>query len=313
MERNTLYKFFEGLTSTEEEKHIRQWMESSPENRETLLKERKFFDASVLLAENVPAKGKTAVSLRRAALGQWIRAAAIAALALTGSYFYYNRPFQKESLAMQTISVPAGQRVNLLLSDGTNVWLNARTTLKYPVSFNGKERALELDGEAYFDVAEDRKKPFVVHTAKGEITALGTGFNVEAYSSGAKFVATLMHGSIRVKLNGDPGEGLLLTPDRKAVWEGSDSLRVETVDDYTVYRWVEGLICFKDESILAIMKEFEKYYGVRIYVRNQQILKYEYTGKFRHTDGVDYALRVLQRDVSFKYVRDDESQIIYIE
>jgi ferric-dicitrate binding protein FerR (iron transport regulator) len=76
---------------------------------------------------------------------------------------------------------------------------------------------------------------------------------------------------------------------------------------------VEGLICFKDAPLPAIMKEFEKYYGVRIDVRNQRVLKYSYTGKFRHTDGIDYALRVLQKDVGFKYVRDDESQTISID
>jgi ferric-dicitrate binding protein FerR (iron transport regulator) len=308
MDRNTLYRFFEGLTSPEEEKHIRQWMEASPENKKTLLKERKFFDASTLLSDAAPVKRKATL------LGAWTRAAAVGILALLGSYFYHHRPATEEAIAVQTISVPAGQRVNLVLPDGTEVWLNARTTLKYPVSFNTKERNLELDGEAYFEVAQDKKHPFVVHTAKGNIQALGTAFNVEAYSSDSKFVASLMHGSVQVKLPGDPSGGLLLQPGRKAVWQEGDSLlHVETIDDYAVYRWVEGLICFKDAPLPAIMKEFEKYYGVRIDIRNRRVLKYSYTGKFRHTDGIDYALRVLQKDVGFKYVRDDESQTISID
>ncbi|MDR1981219.1 MAG: FecR domain-containing protein [Tannerellaceae bacterium] len=308
MERNTLYKFFEGLTSPEEEKHIRQWMEASSENRETFLKERTFFDALTLLSDAVPVK-------RKATLGQqWMRAAVVGILTLLGSYFYHHWPLAEEAIAMQTIFVPPGQRVNLILPDGTEVWLNARTTLKYPVSFHTGERALELDGEAYFEVAPNKKHPFVVHTARGKVKALGTGFNVDAYSSESTFVTSLMHGSIQVKLPGDPSDGLLLQPGRKAVWQEGDSLlHVETIDDYAVYRWVEGLICFKDKPVSAIMKEFEKYYGVRIDVRNQQVLKYSYTGKFRHTDGVDYALRVLQKDVSFKYVRDDESQTISID
>ncbi|MDR1919494.1 MAG: FecR domain-containing protein [Tannerellaceae bacterium] len=307
MERNTLYKFFEGLTSPEEEKHIRQWMEASPENRDTLLKERKFFDASTLLSDAAPVKRKARL------LGAWTRAAAVGILVLLGSYFYHHWPAAEKAMAMQTISVPAGQRVNLILSDGTEVWLNARSTLRYPVSFNTKERVLELDGEAYFEVAQDKKHPFVVHTTKGKIQALGTGFNVEAYSSDSKFVTSLMHGSVQVKLQGDPSGGLVLQPGRKAVWQEGDSLlHVETINDYTVYRWVEGLICFKDAPVSAIMKELERYYGVRIYIRNQRVLDYCYTGKFRHTDGIDYALRVLQKDMGFKYVRDDELQTISI-
>jgi ferric-dicitrate binding protein FerR (iron transport regulator) len=311
MEKNTLYKFFEGSASLEEKKHIRQWMEASPENREIFLKERRFFDTATLLAETVPTARKAKASPLRAWIREGLKAAAIAALAWIGIYGYY-RSETKGEVAMQTISVPAGQRVNLLLPDGTEVWLNARTKLRYPVSFNGKERAMELDGEAYFDVAKDEKRPFIVHTGKGSVTALGTSFNIEAYTSGNEFVTTLMHGSVKIIPKENPAGALVLTSDHKAVW-ADDSLRVEAIDDYTVYRWVEGLICFKNESIPAIMKEFEKYYGVRIHVKNRHVLPYSYTGKFRHTDGIDYALRVLQKDVNFRYVRDDENQIIYIE
>ncbi|MDR2810079.1 MAG: FecR domain-containing protein [Tannerellaceae bacterium] len=313
MDKNTLYRFFEGSSSPEEEMHIRQWMEAGIENKEMFLKERFFFDASTLLAETAPKEKKNRLHPRRTwIMREVLKAAAIAAFVWAGVYGYYHKSGGKGTVAMQTISVPAGQRVNLLLPDGTKVWLNARTTLKYPVSFNEEERAMELDGEAYFEVAKDEKRPFVVHTDKGSITALGTTFNVEDYTSDNEFITTLMSGSVRITPKNNSAAPLVLTSDRKAVWTG-DSLRVEAIDDYTVYRWVEGLICFKNESVPAMMKELEKYYGVRIHVKNQQVLLYSYTGKFRHTDGIDYALRVLQKDISFKYVRDDENQIIYIE
>jgi ferric-dicitrate binding protein FerR (iron transport regulator) len=313
MERDILYKFFEGSTSLEEEMHIRQWMKASPENKELFLRERSFFDASTLLAETARAERKVRLHpFYSRMIREGGKAAVIAALVWLGIYAYNHRSAGKETLATQTVSVPAGQRVNLLLPDGTEVWLNARTTLKYPVSFRERERVMELDGEAYFNVAKDDKKPFIVHTDKGSVRALGTAFNVEAYASGQEFVTTLMSGSVEVIPKNNPGRSLVLAPDRKAVWTG-DTLRVELIDDYAVYRWVEGLICFRNESIPAIMKELEKYYGVRILVKNQHFLPYSYTGKFRHTDGIDYALRVLQKDVNFRYVRDDENQIIYIE
>jgi ferric-dicitrate binding protein FerR (iron transport regulator) len=314
MEKNILYRFFEGTSSLEEEMHIRQWMDASPENKEIFLKERSFFDASTLLAETSSKAGESRSHSRRTwmIVREVLKAAAIAALVWAGGYGYYHKSGRKETVAMQTISVPAGQRVNLLLPDGTKVWLNARTTLKYPVSFNDKERAMELNGEAYFEVAKDRKRPFIVNTDKGSVTALGTTFNVEAYTSGNEFTTTLMSGIVRIIPKNNPAAPLVLTSEQKAVWTG-DSLRVEAIDDYTVYRWVEGLICFRNESIPAIMKELEKYYGVRIHVKSQQIKPYSYTGKFRHTDGIDYALRVLQKDVGFNYARDDENQIIYIE
>ena len=106
-------------------------------------------------------------------------------------------------LAMQTITVPAGQRVNLDLPDGSNVWLNAGTTMQYPVSFMTDKREVILDGEAYFEVAHNEKSPFVVHTSTLDVEVLGTKFNVEAYSARKIFETSLMEGRVKVKLPHD--------------------------------------------------------------------------------------------------------------
>nr|WP_262711667.1 FecR family protein [Parabacteroides goldsteinii] len=210
------------------------------------------------------------------------------------------------------MAVPAGQRINITLPDGTNVWLNARTTIQYPVTFNANERLVKLDGEAYFDVARNEKKPFIVQTDKYNVEVLGTQFDVESYSDTENFETALMEGSVRISSLTDTNESLTLTPNNKAyLHEGK--LRVMPVDDHNPYRWREGLICFKNETFASIMKEFEKYYGINIHITNKQVQKYLYTGKFRQTDGVDYALRVLQKDIRFSYQRDDDKNIIYIK
>ncbi len=215
-------------------------------------------------------------------------------------------------MATNTISVPAGQRINMTLTDGTNVWLNARTSLTYPVKFSKKNRQVILDGEAYFEVAKDKTKPFIVQTNKYNVEVLGTKFDVNAYSETGEFETTLMSGSVRVASTSDPAQKLTLKPNNKVYLQDGE-LHVSVVDDFNPYRWKEGLICFKNESFTSIMKDFEKYYGLTIQVRNKEVLKYVYTGKFRQTDGIDYALRVLQKDIKFSYQRDDENQIIYIE
>lgn len=99
---------------------------------------------------------------------------------------------------MQSIYVPTGQRVNITLSDGTNVWLNARTKIVYPAVFDKSVRQVAVDGEAYFDVAKDKKRPFIVETGKCNMEVLGTKFNVEGYSDKDDFEVTLMEGSVRV-------------------------------------------------------------------------------------------------------------------
>ena len=219
---------------------------------------------------------------------------------------------EKTPIALQTITVPAGQRINITLADGTNVWLNARTTIQYPITFNEKERLVKLDGEAYFDVTKDKSKPFIVQTDNYNVEVLGTQFDVNAYSETGEFETTLMSGSVKVASASDSTQKITLKPNNK-VFLQDGKLHVTAVDDYNPYRWKEGLICFKNETFTSIMKDFEKYYGLTIQVKNKNVFKYVYTGKFRQTDGIDYALRVLQKDIKFTYQRDDENQIIYIE
>ncbi|MCD7976711.1 MAG: FecR domain-containing protein [Tannerellaceae bacterium] len=312
MEKDILYTFFEGTATQQQQEEVRKWMEASPENERTFFKERRLFDMMLLLAqEREPVKTKRSFSLPRPVL-ELLKIAAVVAITLAVGFFYMEQTSRNDQMAIQTISVPAGQRVNLTLPDGTNVWLNARTTLQYPVSFGKKDRRVELDGEAYFEVTKEEKRSFVVHTSKGKVEVLGTNFNVEAYSYKDDFETTLMQGSVKVTSALDPAQTLVLHPDSKAVLRGG-KFEVVPVDDYNRYRWTEGLICFRNDSFESIMQEFEKYYGKSIRINNEKILNMHYTGKFRQTDGVDYALRVLQKDIRFSYSQDDENQIIYID
>ena len=314
MNKDILYKFFEGNASFEEEAAVKQWMEESAENRLAFLKERKLFDAMLLLGnEEIIKNGKKRFSINLSSLRtELIKIAAVVAITLGGSYFYYQSSLEKELMAMQTITVPAGQRINITLVDGTNVWLNARTSLSYPVKFGKNNRQVVLDGEAYFDVTKDKSKPFIVQTDNYNVEVLGTQFDVNAYSETGEFETTLMSGSVKVASASDSTQKITLKPNNK-VFLQDGKLYVTAVDDYNPYRWKEGLICFKNETFTSIMKDFEKYYGLTIQVKNKNVFKYVYTGKFRQTDGIDYALRVLQKDIKFTYQRDDENQIIYIE
>ena len=314
MNKDILYKFFEGNASFEEEAAVKQWMEESAENRLVFLKERKLFDAMLLLGnEEIIKNGKKRFSINLSSLRtELIKIAAVVAITLGGSYFYYQSSLEKELMAMQTITVPAGQRINITLVDGTNVWLNARTSLSYPVKFGKNNRQVVLDGEAYFDVTKDKSKPFIVQTDNYNVEVLGTQFDVNAYSETGEFETTLMSGSVKVASASDSTQKITLKPNNK-VYLQDGKLHVTAVDDYNPYRWKEGLICFKNETFTSIMKDFEKYYGLTIQVKNKNVFKYVYTGKFRQTGGIDYALRVLQKDIKFTYQRDDENQIIYIE
>ncbi len=310
MNKETLYKFFEDLSSLEEEIQIRQWMERSSENEEIFFRERKLFDAATILISNKKSDTKQK-KLKTFAL-EILKIASAILLTLGIGYFYSDYKDSQKNIAMQSITVPSGQRINISLPDGTNVWLNARSTLKYPTSFNTNQRIIELDGEAYFEVIENKKIPFIVQTLKADVEVLGTTFDIDAYSDKEKFETTLMEGSVKVSAKNREENTIILTPNNKVSLINGEFV-IEKVDDFTSYRWIEGLICFKDEHFNNIMKEFEKYYGVSIQVNNKKVQQYTFTGKFRHTDGIDHVLRVLQKDIKFKYYRDHDNQIIYIE
>jgi len=322
MDSELLYRFFEGLTTDDENIFVREWFEASSQNQERFFRERKLFDALILLPEepeeisydNLSSdNGNDEVkSGKRILFGTFMKVAAVVAILLMSGILYMQIRNANEDFGMQAINVPAGQYVNLALPDGTQIWLNARTKIEYPVMFNKNQRIVKLDGQAYFEVAHNEDAPFVVETSKGNITVLGTKFDVMAYSGEDSFETTLMDGKVNVNLTSDPAQSLTLNPDTRAYLKDG-KLELGHIDDYDVYRWKEGLICFNNASFEDIMRDFEKIYGVKINIENARVGKYLYTGKFRFVDGIDYAFRVLQRDIKFGYERKPDNHIINIK
>ena len=315
MDRETLYKFFEGAASYEEEVRIRQWMEHSPENRREFLKERKIFDSMLLLGDEKTIEEKMRhKSWSLSSLGtELIKIVAAVAVTLGLSLLYQFVSDKNGVVPMQSIYVPTGQRVNITLSDGTNVWLNACSEMTYPASFSEDIRRVSLKGEAYFDVSKDVEHPFVVQTKKCDIKVLGTEFNVRVNEaeSDCEFSAALLEGSIELTNKMEPGPSIRLAPMQKAEWTGGKMV-VESIRNLDDYRWKEGLICFEDIRFADLMKRFEKTYDIRIVIQNKSLHDYKCSGKCRVSDGVDFILQVLQRSTRFTFSRSDDNTIIYL-
>lgn len=311
LDKELLYRFFSQRATLDEEKKIRLWLEESDEHRREFFRERKLFDALILRGD---ADSVLKNHVRRRFLWRRIAVAAsgIAAvfiLAVTTAYYLLEQSMKEE--VMNTVAVPQGQRVSLTLADGTHVWLNAMTRMEYPQSFRASDkRMVRIDGEAYFEVSRNAKKPFVVCTDKGNVEVLGTKFYVDAYNRTNRFETSLVEGSVKVST---PISELMLHPNDKAVMLADGSLIREKITDMDVYRWKDGLYCFKDLPFSEVLKQFEVYYDVRFAFSKRMKHNPVISGKFRLVDGVDYALRVLQRDIPFSFRRSEESNIIYIE
>lgn len=307
IDRELLYRFFKQKATLEEEKRIRTWMEEDEAHYSEYLRERKLFDAILLQGESL--RGRLAESNRR----WWRKAllvasgvAAVVLLTIGTTRFLLERSYRDE--AMNTVTVPSGQHVGLTLSDGTKVWLNSKTRMSYPPLFRVcDKRVVEIDGEAYFEVSKSRK-PFVVNTPKGRVEVLGTKFYVKDYRQAEVFETSLVEGSVKVEAS---SESLTLHPRDKAVWSNG-VLKRERMEDMEMYLWRDGIYCFKDLTLDEVLKQLEIYYDVRL-VRNVPQNDAKLSGKFRLIDGVEYALRVLQKKVRFSFRRDEEQNVIYLE
>lgn len=169
-----------------------------------------------------------------------------------------------DTVEYSTVTVPRGKDFKLVLSDGTEVWLNAETTLRYPNRFTGETREVSLEGEAFFHVARNEAQPFCVQTDRVRTQVLGTRFNVRSYAGEASHV-TLLSGSVRVKSNAAEGEGVLLRPgqDLCCTADGQEEVAYVNTDRYTA--WTEGMFYFEDAPLKEIMRTLGRWYNLNIF------------------------------------------------
>jgi ferric-dicitrate binding protein FerR (iron transport regulator) len=312
VDRHILVRYFAGEVSEEEKECIRLWLEECEPHRQQFVRERICFDAS-LIADESEIRGEMEAKRQPALRGRLFRnlwkAASVVLVAIVCSYFYSDYRMNKLALSMQNVYVPSGSRTSLMLAEGSSVWLNSNTTMKYPGFFQDK-RVVELDGEGFFDVAKDAGKPFIINAGKYRLEVLGTSFNIESYNNGFDFKAALFTGKLKLYKSDGNSDTVYLNAGETATL--IDDRLVISATNFNKYRWKEGLIVIEDESFESIMLLFEKYFDVKVVIRTDKVKKLGYWGKFRIVDGIDHALRVLQNDFRFSYRREEQSDVIYI-
>ena len=250
--------------------------------------------------------------VRRYVLRAASYAAAIALLVLS-VHFYHVYYYQQSLTASDNTSlfVPAGQRVSLTLTDGTVVWLNAQSRLTYPATFTGNERHVAIEGEAYFEVAKDAKKPFIVTAGELEVKVLGTVFNIHNYPKENISRVSLLEGSVQVYKKDSPDKNVTLRPQEEVVFE-NNNLITSRIPNIDYFLWKDGIYSFDDESLGHILKKMELFYDIKIDVLDSDMLEWKYTVKFRQRDGIDEILRLLNKIHPFKINKDEEQNLVKI-
>lgn len=238
------------------------------------------------------------------------------------------RPFNE-------ITINPGSRTKVQLPDGSQVWVNSGSHLTYEGNFKGNTREVQLDGEAYFDVAKDASRPFIVHTSGIDIKVLGTAFNVKAYKTEATIEATLIHGSIEVINKSQPGSAkIMLKPHEKLVYNkyvikdikdqkadiqpvaDSFSIIIKPLgkniadNDIVETAWVYNKLIFEDERFADLALKMERWYNVKISIENEKLKDYRISGTFVN-ETAEEAVKALQLLVPFSYsIKNNEVKII---
>jgi len=276
-------------------------------------------------------------TLLLAGLGCLLAAAVILAIDRPGHLPLAGKETAKAESGSE-ISAGAGSRTHLVLPDGTKVWLNAGSRLNYDKNFGTKLREVNLNGEAFFDVAHNAGKPFVIHTDRIDIRVLGTRFNVKSYPTDKTTEATLINGSIEVSVRDRPNEKIILKPNEKLVVANDDSallrkdprsdknpaneslvsIRKPTYEQHTgaiiETSWVENKLAFQDEEFWALARQMERWYGISIRFATPALEQLHFTGSFQK-ETIAEALEALklttEPERAFNYTIHENQITIY--
>ena len=192
------------------------------------------------------------------------------------------------------LTTPVGGEYSLVLSDGTKVFLNADSELKYPVEFSDGKRIVDLKGEAYFEVHKDSLRPFIVRMNGAEVTVLGTSFNVNTYGDDGQIYTTLVNGSVRVSSMKNKQEEILKPGMQSVMNVQSGLLTVRKVDVEPYVAWREGRFVFRAMTLDLIMRQLQRWYDFEVFYQNSELKDYEFRGVIKRDMDLDKVLSVIK-------------------
>ncbi len=324
-DKNKIYRVVAELASKEEAVEVVDWFSSSIEGQQCL---SDLLDRDAYLMENESGIGESFTQSQSDTLFAKIEqnihrnrfrknllkmvAVLLPALLLTGIGFYLSR--QTDIFSETTYSelyVPKGEDARIFFQDGTEVFLNADTRIRYPEKFGLKKREIYLDGEAYFRVASNQKRPFIVHAQHTETEVVGTSFNVRAYGNSNTIEVVLDEGKTSFHVHQD---SYPMLPGQKIEYDkttGLTSLR-NLINPSNASLWKKNILHFYDTPLSEVIKELERRYNVKFQIQIPEALNYSYTITTKHP-GIDTVLKELEKISPVKFVIMDDTIMVSMQ
>ena len=219
----------------------------------------------------------------------------------------YSASGSADELVYNEIKIPYGKTFEITLSDGTQVFMNAGSSLKYPVQFiKGHHREVVLEGEAFFDVTKDKKHPFIVKTRGVDVKVLGTKFNVSSYKEDADINTVLVEGSVSLSNTGMPNNSTMLVPGEKGTWNSQKTaIAVKKVDTRIYTEWMTGEIVFRKTAFKDIIIKLERSYNVAIDNNRIELLDKKFNASFnKNIESIEEVLTAMSKIQGFSFSKE---------
>lgn len=286
--------YLSGNTNKEDTERLVAWIKESPDNLRYYQRLKNIWQVShpAFGADTIQVASANEKMMSRITPVKWYEsrfirywqyAAAILLLPLVvfSSYlFISNQRTEYSQVAYQEVFAPYGTHSRVNLPDGSLVWLNAGSSLKYPTVFDWDKRQVELSGEAYFEVESDPEHPFIVQTDGVEVSAVGTAFNVEAYRNDSIVAVTMAIGKVNVSL-GKQRVFSLVSGERMGYNVNTSSCRIEQIDPYKWYAWKDGALVFRNDPLEYVFKKIGQTFNVDIVLKDTSYSSQPYRATFQ--------------------------------
>lgn len=253
----------------------------------------------------------------------WFRIAAVSLLVIGLSSLwnvFRHHNIQIRELAYNEIIVPLGEKAQIILSDGSHVWINSDSKLRYPVMFGEASRDVTLEGEAFFDVVKKHGKTFVVNTRDVKVNVLGTAFNVKCYPGDEKTQTIVVRGEVKVEDIHGEKKAIIIKPNEMATLQKRitpdqttshlNSITVRKVDPESMVSWKDQLLVFNGEPFEDLAIKMERWFNVRIKIDDMELKTERYSGKFVHNETVYQVLEAIKITTPIVYKVEKDTIII---
>jgi transmembrane sensor len=315
-----LASFFCGNSNSGEIETLQSWQKQSSENKKTFDKSAEVWDnckkpisISEFMHDKLQVMGRimahtSSLQRRDRVFMHFLRLAAIfiGPIMLAIGWYIGSTNLPSQALTWNTVTTPRKHIAMCTLADGTEVWLNAGSTLSYPSNAQPNQRVVKLTGEGYFKVAKDAAKPFLVITQKETVKVLGTSFNMKAYPGEERIVTTLEEGSLEIFTPNQGSASRKLRPGEQSIYDiNTGKIEIDTVDPILYSSWRGEKFLFKDADLITIIAELERLYDIKIYIKNPKLEKLRFRGMFSYDQDLLDAFETLRHSVKLNYTIKD--------